>query len=88
MSSKLENILRTLHDRKAPGNDSVPSKAFKFNIINAVFNRFNFPTACKQANVILIHKPGTDPTFPVSTIFEKLIQSRLLSHVKDNNILT
>lgn len=58
-----------------------------------------FPTEWKIANVVALPKPGKDHTDPksyrpisllctFSKIFEKIIQRRLLSHIRANNLLS
>jgi Reverse transcriptase (RNA-dependent DNA polymerase)/Endonuclease-reverse transcriptase len=106
--SELELLLRALKNRKSPGIDQIPNfalkilpsiaKSFFLNIINASFSLNYFPNLWKQASVVVLKKPGTDPTLPssyrpisllpaMSKIFEKMIQAHLLEHVEKNNII-
>lgn len=68
------------------------------NIFNKCLELHYFPSKWKLAKIIPILKPGKDPTSPssyrpisllssLSKLFEKLILSRLLAVVNENNIM-
>ncbi|GBM22164.1 hypothetical protein AVEN_190821-1 [Araneus ventricosus] len=69
-------IIAKLNIRKTSGPDKIPNKALKLLTPNAltfltkIFNKcltFNhFPLRWKQANIIMLSKPGKDPKFPQS----------------------
>ena len=94
--------------RKAPGASRIGREAMKHlpnSVLTAVVSLYNaclalgyFPTALKHGLIILILKPGKDPTDPSSyrpislleilaKIFEGIINTRLRDHLEDNNLL-
>jgi hypothetical protein len=105
---EVSRILRGLKNSKAPGIDNlhpctlkrVPLRGviFMVKIFNACLIRGYYPAGWKTGRVVPIHKPGKDPTLPVSyrpisllpilgKVFEKTINTRLLAHHTANNTL-
>ncbi|GBM26398.1 putative RNA-directed DNA polymerase from transposon X-element [Araneus ventricosus] len=106
--AEILTIIAKLNIRKISGPDKIPNKALKLITPNAltfltkIFNKcltFNyFPLRWKQANIIMLSKPGKDPKFPQSyrpisllsslgKIFEKVLQKRINSYCDSNNII-
>lgn len=73
---ELKNIIKNLKRRKAPGMDGIPNQALKMfpkkaeikllNIINACLRQNYFPTAWKEAHVIMLPKQGKNLTLPTN----------------------
>lgn len=101
-------IFKKINAKKAPGYDlitgkvlqNLPKKGFKLLriIFNAIVTRGYFPSQWKVAQVIMIQKPGKDPTetssyrpislLPIlSKIFEKLLLKRLLTIIEERNLI-
>lgn len=106
--NEIKKIINSLKTKKAPGPDGISNKVLKClplkgicaltAIYNASLRLSCFPIAFKQANVILIPKPGKDPLLtsnhrPISLlpclgkILEKIILVRLESFISENKIL-
>ncbi|GBO39415.1 RNA-directed DNA polymerase from mobile element jockey [Araneus ventricosus] len=106
--AEILTIIAKLNIRKTSGPDKIPNKALKLITPNAltfltkIFNKcltFNyFPLRWKQANIIMLSKPGKDPKFPQSyrpisllsslgKIFEKILQKRINSYCDSSNII-
>lgn len=72
--SEVRDLISKINVQKAPGPDGIPNKAIKHftkeaiikltNIYNAAFRLHHFPKTWKNANVIVLLKPGKNTTFP------------------------
>ncbi|GBM39222.1 RNA-directed DNA polymerase from mobile element jockey [Araneus ventricosus] len=106
--AEILTIIAKLNIRKTSGPDKIPNKALKLITPNAltfltkIFNKCltlnYFPLRWKQANIIMLSKPGKDPKFPQSyrpisllsslgKIFEKVLQKRINSYCDSSNII-
>ncbi|CAB0036920.1 unnamed protein product [Trichogramma brassicae] len=102
------SIIGSLKEKKAPGWDGIggklvkelPPKAIRYLsvLINACYRLCYFPNAWKRAQLIVIPKPGKDPTqvnsyrpislLPVfSKIAERTIQTRLNQAIAANSLI-
>ena len=102
------SIIRSFKRRKAPGSDNIHNSVLKIlprkhiveicNIINAMLRFRYFPKAWKQADVILLPKPGKPLSSAssyrpisllrsLSKIAEAVILKRLNDHVELSNLL-
>lgn len=71
---KVQNIIKKIPKRKAPGEDQITNTALKFlplnkilsltNILNRSLRLCYFPTAWKKATIICLPKVGKDPKLP------------------------
>lgn len=105
---EVQEILNSLNIKKSPGDDQIdgkilkelPNKAVRYltYIFNAALKTAYFPSEWKVAQIILLPKPGKNPTLPgsyrpisllpiVSKIFEKLLLKRLLAILNENHII-
>ena len=94
--------------KKAPGYDSItpimlknlPFVAIVYitNLFNAILKLGYFPSKWKKSQIIMILKPGKDPTLAssyrpisllpcLSKLFEKVLQSKLMPYLLDCNII-
>ena len=94
--------------KRAPGGSRISREAVRRlpnSVLRAVVKLYNaslatgyFPRALKTAAIVLILKPGKDPTDPASyrpislleilgKIFEGIMNTRLRDHLEDNNLL-
>ena len=94
--------------KKAPGYDLIISKmivelpevAIKIitQLFNAVFRTHYFPSAWKISEILMIPKPGKDPTQPASyrpisllptlaKLFENMLATRITPHLYQNKII-
>lgn len=102
----LSNILS--FPNKAPGHDLISPKVLKLcpesllMILVAIFNASirlgHFPAAWKMASVVMLPKPGKNPSFPqnyrpisllpvLGKLLEKILYVRIQEHVAANNII-
>lgn len=107
-SQEIMRIIKNLSSKKAPGPDNIKNAVIKklpnkcigilTSIINACLRQFYFPTYWKRAIVILIHKTGSDKTFPenyrpisllscIGKIYEAIILNEINYVVDVNNLL-
>jgi len=96
--AEVRNTILKLANRSAPGPDSISNSALKHcsnktiihicQILNGCARLEYFPGIWKNANVVMIPKPGKDPKSPInhrpisllntlSKVFERLILTRL-----------
>lgn len=101
---EIVSILKNLNIKKAPGPDATTNAALKnlptkqiaeiTNITNACLTSSYFPKTWRHADIIPIHKPGKNPTFPVNyrpisllsnfaKVIEKIINKRLNVHSEE-----
>ncbi|GBN33462.1 RNA-directed DNA polymerase from mobile element jockey, partial [Araneus ventricosus] len=106
--AEILTIIAKLNIRKTSGPDKIPNKALKLITPNAltfltkIFNKCltlnYFPLRWKQANIIMLSKPGKDSKFPQSyrpisllsslgKIFEKVLQKRINSYCDSSKII-
>lgn len=106
--AEVQDAIANLKPKKAPGRDGISNHAiqklppnfisFLTLIFNAAMNLCFFPTAWKQAVVILIPKPGENPSLPGSyrpisllpclgKLLEKILQQRLVSVTDELEII-
>lgn len=96
---EVTNLIHSINIKKAPGPDQITGRALKSlpmtghiglrNIFNAIFRLGYFPHAWKQSNIIMIPKPGKDPSFPSSyrpisllPIISKLFEKAFLTNLQ------
>ncbi|KYB24691.1 hypothetical protein TcasGA2_TC016413 [Tribolium castaneum] len=105
---EIKSIISKASNKKSPGPDKIPKKPLKLlphktiikftNILNAILRLRHLPQSWKHAHIILIPKPGKDPTFPqnyrpinllsnVSKISERTILNRLTEELNHNQTL-
>lgn len=105
---EVKEVLRSLKPRKAPGCDKIGNIVLKklprkgvaalVNIINAILRLRYFPAKWKNADVIMIPKPGKNLTFSsnyrpisllpaMSKVAERIILKRLNLHTEELNII-
>lgn len=104
----IQKAIATTQRRRAPGSDKITNQALKklplqqvtqlTNIVKATFQLAHFPTPWKEANIILIRKPGEPSNNPKSyrpisllsalgKICERLILWDLKDTLEDRRIL-
>jgi len=107
-SDEVRGVIRRLKRKKAPGLDAIGNQALKQlpnnaielvkNIFNGIYRLAYYPSAWKQAKVIMIPKPGKalnramnyrpiSLLCGLSKVFERTLQGRLCDHVSDNDIV-
>lgn len=106
-----ETVLRKIKEinpNKAPGHDMITGKLIKElpirgkyivkEIFNAILKLNYFPSAWKQAKIIMVPKPGKDKTqlgsyrpislLPaLSKLFERILLEKLQPYIEQNNII-
>jgi hypothetical protein len=99
----LTGVVKYLQTRKAPGPDLItplmlqqlPPVGFKavLHLLNAITRLQYWPTPLKQAKVIMIHKPGKNPTdvtsySPISLlpVISKLLDKLLLLRLSTDGL--
>lgn len=106
--STIKNIISKLSNKKAPGPDGIKNSILKIlpkkclgvltSIINAMFRLNHFPSKWKMADVVVIHKAGTDPKFPanyrpislissIGKVAEAVILKKIDNFTQHNNII-
>ena len=101
-------IKKKLVTKKAPGYDSITPIMLKnlpfvaviyiTNLFNAIIKLGYFPTEWKKSLIIMILKPGKDPTLAssyrpisllpcLSKLFEKVLLMKLFPYLQANNII-
>ena len=106
--SNLRGLIRNLKTKSAPGTDKIPNIVLKnlprrplihlLNIYKYCIKFNYFPQIWKNAKIIMLPKPGKDPTIPdnlrpisllptLSKILEKLILQNLKKEIFDKKII-
>ena len=105
---EVHKIIKHQKTRKAPGYDNINNKMLKelpkklivaiTNLTNAIMKYDYFPNYWKKSIIIVIGKPGKDPTFPdnyrpisllptISKVVERVIKKRIVKFSEENNII-
>jgi hypothetical protein len=107
---EIKSCIDSLPSHKAPGLDRISNLLLKHaasvprflslssNLFNSIYSSSYYPSAWKVGKVILIPKPGKDPTIPgnsrpitllsnLSKILERILLKRLSSHAEESNII-
>ena len=106
--TELRLLVKHLNVKKASGLDEVSNRMLMnaprpvilhlLTLFNNCMAASYFPSAWKTARLVLIPKPGKDPTIPtnrrpisllsnISKMFEKIIKNRLDIHLRTNDVI-
>jgi len=102
------DTVKVLKEKRAPGPDAIQNKAIKLlpikgiatltMITNNIFRLCYFPKLWRNADVVMIPKPGKNHSLTenyrpihllptVAKVVERIIKSRLEEYIEDHNIL-